>query len=115
MFEEIDVLHDYLQLMKEETVRKHAHKQAMQTLHESVIDKYAYLADGEIQSLVIEDKWFASIGEAISGRIQQLAQELASRVGALGARYAKTLPELEMEARALSVTVHEHLRTLVLP
>ena len=55
---------------------------------QQVLAKYAKLTEDEIKTLVVEDKWFASIRAAIEGEVERLTQRLAGRVKELEERYA---------------------------
>ena len=77
-----------------------------------MLAKYPKLTETEIKTLVVEDKWFASIQAAIEGEVQRLAQQLAGRVKELEERYAQTLPELKREAAELSKKVEGHLKKM---
>ena len=70
------------------------------------------LAEALIKTLVVEDKWSASIRTAIEGEVQQITQQLAGRVKALDERYARPLPELEREVEVFSEKVEGHLRQM---
>ena len=112
LFEELDVLYKYLQLMKAEKEQKDAHKKVLDKLQSSVIEKYNELTEVEIKMLVVEDKWFTNIRSSIESETQRLAQELTGRVKELEERYAQTLPESESEVEALGVKVELHLRKM---
>ncbi len=112
LFEELDILYDYLQLMDHEKSRKNVYKQAVDALLTLIIEKYAQLAEAEIKTLVVEDKWFTSIRVAIEDEVQRLAQQLAGRVKELEERYARPLPELEREAEAFGGKVEGHLKRM---
>ena len=112
LFEELDILHEYLQLTDEEAGLKKAHKQALKDLHVAVRDRYSNLTEDEIQTLVIEDKWFAQIRAAIEGEAERLTERLAARIRELEARYARPLPELEQEVATLAERVQGHLETV---
>lgn len=112
LFEELDVLYDYLQIAKEESDRKKEYKRKLDALYESVIAKYDKLTEPQIKMLVIEDKWLTSIRLAIEGETQQLAEQLAWRVKELEERYFRPLSELEREAENLSMKVEGHLRKM---
>lgn len=99
-------------LMDNESTASKDLREAKAVLDRGVLDTYSDLDEGEIKSLVVEDKWLSSIGDAINGRIQQLAHQLAGRVKDLGERYAKTLSELEQEAEDCGTRVSEHLQSL---
>ncbi|HPZ14836.1 MAG TPA: hypothetical protein PLK04_11510, partial [Bacillota bacterium] len=66
----------------------------------------------EIKTLVVEDKWFASIRAAVEGEVERLTQRLAGRVKELDERYARPLPELEREVEEFGAKVAEHLRKM---
>ena len=109
LFGELDVLYDYLQLMNDHASQKKAHKQALNSLHMSVIAKYSALNEVEIKTLVVENKWLASTRAAIEGEAQRLAQQLAARIKELEERYAQPLPELERKMKVFGEKVEEHL------
>ncbi len=112
LFEELDILYDYLQIVNGYTNRKKMQKETLNTLHNSVASKYEVLTEAEMKSLVIEDKWFASIQTAIKSEVQQLLQQLAVRVKELKERYAHTLPELERKRCLAEVKVEGHLKRM---
>ena len=111
LFEEIGILYDYIRLMEDEAAQKRAFKQALQTLHTAVITTYANLSDVEIKVLVVEDKWFASIREAIGSTVSMIHQ-LVEGISKLQKRYAHPLPELEREVAILNARVVEHLQVM---
>ena len=112
LFGELDVLYEYLQMLEGEVTCKNAHKQALNALYESVIKKYATLTEFEIKSLVVNDKWFASLRSAVREEELRLTQRLAGRVSALEERYAWPLPELERDVDAMSAKVERHLERM---
>ena len=112
LFEELGILNDYLQITTDESIRKKHHKQAMEALHISVIKKYAQLTETEIKTLVVEDKWFASIQAAIEDEAQRVIQQLAGRVKVLEERYAHPLPGLEQGVGEFSEKVEDHLQRM---
>ncbi|WP_446831887.1 type I restriction-modification system subunit M [Candidatus Foliamicus sp.] len=115
LFPEIDTLYDYLGLMKRERDAIRDHKQAQNRLNHSVYSRYVQLTEAEIKTLLIEDKWLASIVAAVEVEVESLTQQLASRIQALEVRYANPLPELEGQVAKLSAKVEEHLRRMGLP
>jgi type I restriction enzyme M protein len=99
----------YLALIDAESEARGAVKDAQDELDGEVLAKYAKLSEAEIKTLVVEDKWFASIRDAIEGEIQRVTQQLAGRVKELEERYASPLPSLTEEVEALATRVDEHL------
>lgn len=112
LFEELDVLYDYLHLTDEESETKKAHKEALLSLHRAVRDRYATLTEAEIKTLVVEDKWLASIREAIDGEVERLTQRVAARVQELEERYAEPLPTLEQGVEEFTAKVEGHLQQM---
>ena len=84
-------------------------RDAQAELDARVLARYAALTHAEIETLVIEDKWFADIRHLIDGVVQRLTQHLAARVKELEERYARPLPELEREVAAFGAKVAGHL------
>ena len=110
--EERKVLTRCLALIEAEAEAAKAAKEARAALDQQVLARYATLTKDEIKTLVVEDKWFASIRAEIEGEEQQLTQQLAGRVKELEDRYAKPLPMLEEEVAALSEKVDGHLKKM---
>ena len=112
LFEELDILYNYLRILEDESHREKARKQALDTFHKSVIEKYSELTETEIKDLVIEDKWLAGIRAEIGGEVQRLTQQLAGRVKVLEERYARRLPDLEQDVKKFSARVEGHLKKM---
>ena len=112
LFEDLDILYEYLQIADAESAAKKAHKDAIKKLHEQVLAKYPKLTEDEIKVLTVDDKWFTSIKAGIDGEVQAVAQRLAGRVRELDERYAEPLPKLEQATSDLSETVAGHLKKM---
>ena len=110
--DERDALTRCLALIDAESDAGKAVKDAQATLDEKVLARYAKLTEAEIKTLVVEDKWFASLQTAIAGEVQRLTQRLALRVKELEERYARPLPELERDVETFGVKVAEHLKQM---
>ena len=90
-----------------------AAKDARAELDARVLACYAALTYPEIETLVIEDKWFADIRRMIDNEVQRLTQHLAARVKELEERYARPLPALEREVAMLGAKVEGHLEKIL--
>ena len=110
--EERDALTRCLALIEAESAAAKAVKDAQAALDAKVLARYAKLTEAEIKTLVVEDKWLASIRAAIEGEVERLTQRLAARVKELEERYAKPLPALEQEVEAFSAKVEGHLKKM---
>ena len=87
-------------------------KDVQLALDTQVLAHYATLTEDEIKTLVVSDKWFASIHAAIDGEIQRLTQALVVRIQELEERYAQPLPDLEQEVETFSAKVAVHLKNM---
>jgi type I restriction enzyme M protein len=84
-------------------------REAQSALDLEVLSKYGKLTEAEIKTLVVEDKWMASISTAVDAEIQRLTEALAARLRELEERYAETLQDLEGDVKTLSAKVEQHL------
>ena len=110
--EERDILKRCLALIEAESRAGKAVKQAQAALDRAVLAQYTTLSEAEIKTLVVEDKWSASIRTAIDHEVQRLTQQLAGRVQELEERYARPLAALEQEVEAFSAKVEGHLKRM---
>ena len=110
--EERDVLTRCLALIEAESKAGVAVKETKAMLDRKVLGRYATLTEPRIKTLVVEDKWFATIQTATEGEVQRLTQQRAGRVKALEERYARPLRELEREVEAFSAKVEGHLKRM---
>ncbi len=111
-YEEELVLNRCLELMDAESDAKKAVKDAQERLDAAVFEKYGELSEDEIKTLAVDDKWFASIREAIEGEVSRITQRLAERVKVLEERYANPMPELERNVEALGRKVDGHMKKM---
>jgi len=110
--EECDILTRCLALIEAESGAAKAVKDAQAALDTKVLARYAKLTETETKTVVVEDKWIASIRAATEGEVERLTQRLALRVKELEERYVKPLPALEQELEALSAKVEAHLKKM---
>lgn len=106
------VLKQCLDLFDREAAAKKAVKDAQIALDGLVFALYPKLTQDEIKTLVVDDKWQATLKAAIQAEIERVTQQLANRVKTLEERYAETLPQLMQEVEALSSRVDEHLKKM---
>ena len=110
--DERGALKDCLALFEAEDRAGKAVKQAQATLDKMVLARYAMLTEAQIKTLVVKDKWLASIRVANEGEVQRLTQQLAGRVKLLEERYAKPLSKLEREVQEFGAKVEGHLKQI---
>jgi type I restriction enzyme M protein len=106
------VLEQCLDLFDGEATAKKAVKDAQTALDELVFAQYPKLTEDEIKSLVVDDKWQATLKAAIQAEIERMTQQLANRVKTLEERYESPLPELVQQVAVLSSQVDEHLQRM---
>ena len=110
--EELAVLQKYLDLKGDISLNKKLIKERKYDLLTALLVKYANLSEEDIKRLVIEKKWFASLGSRLDGEMQRISQQLTSKVSALAERYAQTLPEIDAEIAYLEAKVAAHLKQM---
>ena len=109
---ERDALARCLALIDAESAAASVVRDAQGALDEQVLAGYAKLAEAEVRTLVVENKWLASLRAAIDGEVERMTQQLTVRVKELEERYAQRLPALEREVEALSAKVEKHLKSM---
>ncbi len=110
--DERDALEHCQSLLEAKSKAEKAVKDAQLALDEQVLARYATLTEAEIKTLVVEDKWVASIQLAIEGEVQRVIQALTERVKELEERYAEPLPTLEQEVEDFNLKVEAHLKSM---
>ncbi|MFA7166392.1 MAG: N-6 DNA methylase, partial [Desulfoplanes sp.] len=107
--EEAAVLKQWLDLNKKEADLKKTIKMAEAKLDDAAYAQYPKLSEEEIKTLVVEDKWLASLETAVNGELDRISQGLTKRVKELAERYAKPLPVLSERVAELEEKVGRHL------
>ncbi len=110
--DEYEILSSCLDLIEAESESGKAVKDAQVKLDEKVLKQYGKLSEAEIKTLVVDDKWFTTIKNAMEGEVQRLTQGLTDRLKELDERYAQPLPELEQTVGELSAKVERHLKQM---
>ena len=109
---EIPLLEQYLVLVEKESETSTKLKTLQDVLTELVAEKYPLLTEAEIQALVVEEKWFATIAAAIQGELDRVSQTLTGRIRQLAERYESPLQRLTDEVFSLSTRVEQHLKRM---
>ncbi len=76
---------------------------------DAVYQQYAALTEDDIKTLVVDDKWLATLAAAVQGELDRVSQTLTSRIRQLAQRYATPLPQLELDLDRLSKKVEANL------
>ena len=69
-------------------------------------------AQAGFKTLVVEDKWLATLVAAVQGELDRVSQTLTNRIRQLAERYATPMPDLVDEVDALSARVAGHLQKM---
>ncbi len=110
--EEKAVLKQAQTLFDTEASAKKVHKEASDALDKAVFACYPKLDDAEIKTLLVEDKWQASLHGALEAEIERVTQQLATRVKELEERYSSSLPQLTKSVSELEAKVAAHLKAM---
>jgi len=87
-------------------------KAGRRVLEAKVGARYGELAEGQIEALVVEDKWLAHLAEEVRRELDVMSRNLTARVGQLAERYAVPMPRMIEEVDSLSRRVEGHLRKM---
>jgi type I restriction enzyme M protein len=101
-----------LDLVNSEAAAKKTAKDAQAALDRATLRKYGELTDDDVKSIVLDDKWHASIAGSVGGEVHELTLALVSRIQQLGDRYATTVDELVSELAQLEFNVKSHLASM---
>lgn len=99
-------------LFDAEADAKKALKDAQDALDLAVFKQYPKLSIDEIKSLIVDDKWLATLENNIVAEIERVTQQLANRVKELEERYSEPLPALTQSVENLSDKVAGHLTAM---
>ena len=87
-------------------------KEAQDALDLAVFKQYPKLSIDEIKSLIVDDKWLATLESNIVAEIERVTQQLANRVKELEERYSEPLPTITQSVENLSDKVAGHLKAM---
>ena len=110
--DESKALQDYTALLDKQTDIKTNIKAAQDDLEAKLDAKYLKLTEEEIKTLVVDDKWLATLADAVQAELDRVSQTLTSRIRQLAERYATPLPTLTKDLATLSARVDEHLKKM---
>lgn len=99
-------------LFDAEADAKKALKEAQDALDLAVFQQYPKLSTDEIKTLIVDDKWLATLESNIVAEIERVTQQLANRVKELEERYSEPLPALTQSVEHLSDKVASHLKAM---
>lgn len=110
--EEMTALKQVQKLFDQETKLKKELKQLQDALDLLVFKQYPQLDEQAIKTLVVDDKWLATLKTNIEAEIERVTQQLANRVKELDERYAEPLPAISKSIDDLSEKLNTHLKAM---
>ena len=110
--DERKLLSEFLAVCSDEATASVKLKAAQESLMEKVLQRYAKLTEEDVKTLVVEDKWLATLGQGVHGELDRVSQALTGRVRELAERYTKPLPQVSAEVAALADRVEGHLKMM---
>jgi type I restriction enzyme M protein len=103
------VLENWLRLANERADLSKRLKEAESDLDAQAYAQYPKLSEAEIQALVVDDKWLATLDAATHGEMDRISQALTMRVKELDERYEITMLQLANRVDGFELRVNQHL------
>ena len=110
--DEYKVLNDYFALIEKEASTSAKVKDAQDALMAKVAAQYGKLTEAEIKTIVVDDKWLATLAASVQSELDRVSQTLTGRIRQLAERYATPLPQLTGEVATLADRVDDHLKKM---
>ena len=110
--EEIAVLNEWLKMSECESDLKKRLRDAEAALDAKAYAQYPKLTEVEIKTLVVNDKWLATLNSAIHGEMDRISQSLTWRVKELAERYKAPMPQMVSRVAELEAKVNQHLKKM---
>ncbi len=106
------VLENYLGVCDDLATTAKALKEAQASLDARLLEKYPALTEAEIKQLTVEDKWIATLEQAVGSEMQRISQRLTQRIKELAERYETPLPQIVDEVKDWEEKVNQHLEKM---
>jgi type I restriction enzyme M protein len=110
--DERDALNAWQTLYNQQNDAKKALKTAEADLDKRVYDTYPSLSEEEIQTLVVNDKWLATLELAFHGEMNRISQALTQRIKQLAERYETPVSVHVERVSELEAKVNAHLASM---
>ena len=112
LIDEEKVLKQWQTIYNQISKLKKAIKDAEAALDTLAYEKYPTLSEDEVKTLVVDDKWLATLNAEIHGEMDRISQSLTQRVKELAERYEDTLPALTDKVADMESKVSQHLERM---
>ncbi|MBK6999871.1 MAG: hypothetical protein IPH35_07870 [Rhodoferax sp.] len=107
--DEMAVLNTWLKLSATEADLKKRLKESEAALDAAAYAHYPKLTKPEVQTLVVDDKWLATLSAAIHGEMDRISQGLTQRVKELAERYETPVAQMVNRVSEMEAKVNQHL------
>lgn len=107
--EEAEALNRWQSLYNQQADAKKSLKAAEVALDAKVYEKYPTLNEDEIKTLVVNDKWLATLEAAFHGEMNRISQALTQRIKQLAERYETPVSLHVQNVADLEEKVNQHL------
>ena len=109
---DIKVLITYIDLHQSIAAEKKNLKIEIAELDNATLNQFEKLTEEDVRTLVVDDKWLASLKLSIQSVIDTISQRLTGRVKELAERYENTMGELNHQNSSLEEKVEGHLKKM---
>ncbi len=109
---EIPLLRKFLGVSEQEAAITKRMKKAQNALDAKVAAKYGKLSETEIKTVVVDDKWLATMEASVQSELHRVSQTLTGRIRQLAERYVIPLPTLIKDVESFAFRVDEHLKKM---
>ena len=110
--EDIKILNSYINLHQRIAGEKKDLKIKVVELDNATLNQFKKLTEEDVRTLVVDDKWLASLKSVIQSEIDAISQRLTGRVKELAERYENTMGELNHQTSSLEEKVEDHLKKM---
>jgi type I restriction enzyme M protein len=109
---EAQTLARWVTLSEQENDLKRSLKEAEAALDAEAYAKYPKLTEADVKTLVVDDKWLASLAAIVHSELDRISEALTQRVYDVAERYGTTLPTLSRQVAELEAKVKGHLHKM---
>ena len=87
-------------------------KTAQQELEDKLAAQYVALSEGDVKTLVVDEKWLATLAAAIQDELGRVSLKITGRIRQLAERYTTPLSQLTEKVDVLASRVERHLEKM---
>ena len=109
---DLRVLSSYIELTEQISLKSGQLKEAEEDLDAKTYAHYSKLSETEIQTMVVDDKWLATIDTAVHNEMDRISHVLSQRVKELAERYETPVPRMVHRVADLETNVNRHLERM---